>query len=113
MISDQLRSRIYGGTQKALWEQLWNLPESAKSVLQMVTFRLYMISRESQLSERLTPKRSIPDRRSSDATWQAGVKGLPCLQLAQRRGPGSAGSLQELDEEPTYRWGGRLSEDDP
>jgi hypothetical protein len=39
------------------------------SVLQMVTFRLYMISRESQLSERLTPKRSIPDRRSSDATW--------------------------------------------
>ena len=73
------------------------------SVLQMVTFRLYMISRESQLSERLTPKRSIPDRRSSDATWQAGVKGLPCLQLAQRRGPGSAGSLQELDEEPTYR----------
>src|ERR1700730_12452420 len=26
MITDQLRSRIYGGTQKALWEQLWNLP---------------------------------------------------------------------------------------
>jgi hypothetical protein len=74
MITDQLRSRIYGGTQKALWEQLWNLPESAKSVLQMVTFRLYMISRESQLSERLTPKRSIPDRRSSDATWQAGCE---------------------------------------
>jgi hypothetical protein len=42
-----------------------------------------------------------------------GVKGLPCLQLAQRRGPGSVGSLQELDEEPTYRWGGRLPEDDP
>jgi phosphohistidine phosphatase len=24
---------IYGGAQQALWEQLWNLPESAKSVL--------------------------------------------------------------------------------
>jgi hypothetical protein len=35
------------------------------------------------------------------------------LLMAQCRGPGSAGSLQELDEEPTYRWGGRLSEDDP
>ncbi len=33
--------------------------------------------------------------------------------LAQRRGPGGAGSLLELDEEPTYRWGGRLPEDDP
>ena len=43
-------------------------------VLQMVTFRLYMISRESQLSERLTAKRSIPDRRSSDATRQAGCE---------------------------------------
>ena len=27
------RKRIYGGTQQALWEQLWNLPESAKSAL--------------------------------------------------------------------------------
>ena len=36
-----------------------------------------------------------------------------CPLLAQRRGPGGAGSLLELDEEPTYRWGDRLSEDDP
>ena len=28
-----LERGIYGGTQQALWEQLWNLPESAKSVL--------------------------------------------------------------------------------
>jgi phosphohistidine phosphatase len=28
-----LEREIYGGTQQALWEQLWNLPESAKSVL--------------------------------------------------------------------------------
>ena len=28
-----LEREIYGGTQRALWEQLWNLPESAKSVL--------------------------------------------------------------------------------
>ena len=35
-----------------------------------------------------------------------------CLVVAQHRGPGSAGSLQDLDEEPTYRWRGRLSEDD-
>jgi phosphohistidine phosphatase len=28
-----LEREIYGGTQEALWEQLWNLPESAKSVL--------------------------------------------------------------------------------
>jgi hypothetical protein len=33
--------------------------------------------------------------------------------MAQRRGPGGAGGLLELDEEPTYRWGDRLSEDDP
>jgi phosphohistidine phosphatase len=28
-----LEREIYGGAQRALWEQLWNLPESAKSVL--------------------------------------------------------------------------------
>jgi phosphohistidine phosphatase len=28
-----LEREIYGGTQRALWEQLWNLPESVKSVL--------------------------------------------------------------------------------
>src|SRR5580692_13060774 len=28
-----LERAIYGGAQRALWEQLWNLPESAKSVL--------------------------------------------------------------------------------
>ena len=28
-----LEREIYGGTQRALWEQLWNLPESANSVL--------------------------------------------------------------------------------
>ena len=28
-----LESEIYGGTQQALWEQLWGLPESTKSVL--------------------------------------------------------------------------------
>jgi phosphohistidine phosphatase SixA len=28
-----LERNIYGGEQRALWEQLWNLPESAKSVL--------------------------------------------------------------------------------
>jgi IS6 family transposase len=28
-----LEREIYGGTQRALWEQLWNLPESAKCVL--------------------------------------------------------------------------------
>ena len=28
-----LERKIYGGAQRALWEQLWNLPESAKSVL--------------------------------------------------------------------------------
>jgi Histidine phosphatase superfamily (branch 1) len=28
-----LEREIYGGAQGALWEQLWNLPESAKSVL--------------------------------------------------------------------------------
>jgi phosphohistidine phosphatase len=28
-----LEREICGGTQQALWEQLWNLPESAKSVL--------------------------------------------------------------------------------
>jgi phosphohistidine phosphatase len=28
-----LEREIYGGTQQALWEQLWNLPGSAKSVL--------------------------------------------------------------------------------
>ncbi len=32
-------------------------------------------------------------------------RGVELAELAQRRGPGSAGSLQELDEEPTYRWG--------
>jgi hypothetical protein len=26
-----LERAIYGGAQRALWEQLWNLPESAKS----------------------------------------------------------------------------------
>jgi len=58
------------------------------SVLQMVTFRLYMISRESQLSERLTPKRSIPDRRSSDATWQAGCERFAmsaAVQVSRKR----------------------------
>ena len=28
-----LESEIYGGTQQGLWEQLWNIPQSAKSVL--------------------------------------------------------------------------------
>ena len=28
-----LEGEIYGGAQRALWEQLWNLPESGKSVL--------------------------------------------------------------------------------
>jgi phosphohistidine phosphatase len=28
-----LERKIYGGAPRALWEQLWNLPESAKSVL--------------------------------------------------------------------------------
>jgi phosphohistidine phosphatase len=28
-----LKREIYGGTQQALWEQLWGLPDSAKSVL--------------------------------------------------------------------------------
>src|ERR1700724_462292 len=28
-----LEREIYGGAQRALWDQLWNLPESAKSVL--------------------------------------------------------------------------------
>src|SRR5580704_4293364 len=28
-----LERAVYGGAQRALWEQLWNLPESAKSVL--------------------------------------------------------------------------------
>jgi phosphohistidine phosphatase len=28
-----LEREIYGGTQQALWDQLWNLPKSAKSVL--------------------------------------------------------------------------------
>ena len=28
-----LEREIYGGAQRALWEQLWNLPKSAKSVL--------------------------------------------------------------------------------
>jgi phosphohistidine phosphatase SixA len=31
-----LEREIYGGTQQTLWEHLWNLPESAKSVLLIV-----------------------------------------------------------------------------
>jgi len=111
MITDQIRSRIYGGTQKALWEQLWNLPESAKSVLQMVTFRLYMISRESQLSERLTPKRSIPDRRSSDVTWQAGCERLAMSAVGAQRKcrygslPAAIGCIPEnLCSSRAFRW---------
>src|ERR1700720_4277484 len=75
--------------------QLWNLPESAKSVLQMVTFRLYMISCESQLSEKLTPKRSIPDRRSSDATWQAGCEGF-AMSDSWRVGPAVMSAIPSL-----------------
>ena len=48
----------------------------------------------------------LVNRRSS-------TRGRQRQLLAQRRGPGGAGSLLELDEEPTYRWGGRLSKDDP
>jgi hypothetical protein len=39
----------------------------------------------------------------------AGYRGSDLVPWAQRRGPGGAGRLQELDEEPTYRWGDRLS----